>query len=187
MQTTPEVTYLGVEKTAALDKLISKEIAKLEKICDYIISINVAVESYSRRHRTGNYYRIRINLRIPPKHEMVVKRTSGTEGQLEPLPAVIRKTFEAAGRQLETLVEKQRKEIKAHNKKEVMALVDNIFRAEGYGYLRSLGGQQVYFHKNSCHDDWEKIEPGMNVRYISQEGEKGLQASSVEIIDKPTV
>ncbi len=185
MQVPPEITYEGVERTSALDDLINKNIAKLEKTCDYIISAHIAIESYSRRHRTGNYFRVRIDLRIPPKHEMVVKRTSEASRQFEPLPAIIRRTFDSAERQLESLVERQRHEVKVHPQNEVMAIVDKLFPDEGYGFLRSLDGQQIYFHKNSClHGEWERLKPGTGVRYTEQEGEKGPQASSVEIVDK---
>jgi cold shock CspA family protein len=116
---------------------------------------------------------------------MVVKRTSEASRQFEPLDAIIRRTFESAQRQLESLVEKQRNQVKAHTSNDVTALVDKIFRDEGYGFLRTLDGQQVYFHKNSClHGEWERLTPGTGVRYTEQEGEKGLQASSVEIVDK---
>jgi len=185
MQLPPEITYEGIEKNSTIDDLINKNIAKLEKICDYIISAHIAVESYNRRHSTGNYYRIRIALRIPPKHEIVVKHTSETGRQFEPLPAIIRRTFESAERQLESLVEKQRNEVKAHTRNETMAIVDKIFRDEGYGFLRALDGHQIYFHKNSClHGEWEILRTGINVRYTEQEGEKGSQASSIEIADK---
>ena len=185
MQVPPEITYEGVEKTSALDDLINKNIAKLEKICDYIVSVHVAIGSFSRRHRTGNYYRVRIDLRIPPRHEIVVKRTSETQRQFEPLPAIIRRTFASAEKQLESLVEKQRNEVKAHTKSGAMALVDKIFRDEDYGFLRTADGQQMYFHKNSClQGEWELLQPGTGVRYTEQEGEKGPQASSIEIVDR---
>jgi hypothetical protein len=35
------------------------------------------------------------------------------------------------------------------------------------------------------HDDFERIEIGTGVRFFATEGEKGLQASTVQIIDKP--
>src|SRR4030042_3032 len=49
----------------------------------------------------------------------------------------------------------QRRDVKSHPQNQVMAYVEKLFRDKGYGFLRSLDGQQVYFHKNSClHGEW---------------------------------
>lgn len=186
MQVPPEITYIGVERTAALDDLMQKQVARLEKICDYIISVHIAVQNYTQRHRTGNSYRVRVDTRIPRKQEMVVKRVSVASRRFEPLPTVIRRAFESAERKLGSLVERQRNEVKFHPQNQVMAFVDKVFQEEGYGFLKSLDGRQIYFHKNSClHREWERLRVGTGVRYTEEEGEKGPQATSLEIVDKP--
>jgi cold shock CspA family protein len=41
----------------------------------------------------------------------------------------------------------------------------------------------VYFHRNSVlHGDFERLSVGTEVRFSPEEGEKGLQASSVQVI-----
>ncbi len=186
MQLPPGIVYAGVERTPALDGVVHKQIAKLERICDYIVSIHVAIQNYTPRRRTGNSYRVRIDTRIPRGHEIVVKRVSVASRQFEPLPAVILRAFKSTQRQLGGLVERQRHEVKSHPQNQVAAFVEKIFRDEGYGFLRSLDGQQVYFHKNSClHGEWERLTVGTGVRYAEEQGERGPQASSLEIVDKP--
>jgi ribosome-associated translation inhibitor RaiA len=74
MQVPPEISIKGFEMTAAIDTLLQKQIARLERVCDYITSIRVAIEKEQSRHQTGNPYRIRLDIRVPPNHEMVVKR-----------------------------------------------------------------------------------------------------------------
>ncbi len=106
----------------------------------------------------------------------------------EPLQALIRRTFDSARRQLEKEVEKQRGEEKTSAQLQTQAVVEKIFRDEGYGFLRSLDGQQVYFHQNSVlHDHWNNMTAGTIVRYVPELGEKGLQASTVEMVNKPGV
>ncbi len=46
----------------------------------------------------------------------------------------------------------------------------------------------LYFHKNSVlGDEFERLEPGTGVRYVEEQGEKGPQASTIQIMDKPGV
>jgi cold shock CspA family protein/ribosome-associated translation inhibitor RaiA len=209
MQVAPEINYKDVEKTQALDTLIHKQIARLERVSNRVVRIHVTVEQEQGRHQEGNPYRVRLDIRVPPNHELVVSRQSvlhvdakpqakeepGEEAEKhasvtsrkdEPLPAVVRRTFDSARRQLEKLVERQRGEMKQHPQNEVTAYVEKLLRDEGYGFLRAIDGDQVYFHRNSTlHGEWERLSVGTGVRYTMELGEKGLQASSVEIVDKP--
>ena len=58
METEPEIMFKGINRTSYLDKLIERGIAKLERVCNYIISTRVTVEQIQTRHRTDNPYRI---------------------------------------------------------------------------------------------------------------------------------
>jgi len=211
MKVPPEIVYKGVEATTELDTLLQKQIARLEKVCDYIVSLQVSIEKEQGRHRLGNPYQVRVDIMIPPNHQIVVKRQSilyagsrlpaaedveiidedikhaaVTSRKEDPLPAVIRRAFDTSRRQLERFVERHRGEVKSHPQNRITAFVDRLFRVEGYGFLRSTEGQQIYFHKNSTlHGEWERMVVGTGVRYASELGEKGLQATSVEIVNKP--
>jgi len=186
MQVPLEISYRDVDKTDSIDSLIRQKVAKLEQVCDYMISCRVAVEKRHRHQRTGEPYRVRIDIRVPPEHELAVERISARGEREEPLPTTIRKAFEAARRQLKKLVEKQRGEVKRHPEQETMAFVSRIFREEGYGFLISPDGHEVYFRDSSVlHGDFDRLEIGTGVRYVEELGEKGPQASTLQIVDKP--
>lgn len=223
MQVPPEIVLKGIEVTPYINSLINKGIEKLEQVCDYIISTHIAVEPVQRRHLTGNAYRMRIDIRIPNRADIVVKRSSKSlkniEDRLEkiqiqqtatedpdierslpvgrspargqgmrdePLQALIRRTFESARRELEKVVDKQRGQVKTPAQQQMQAVIEKIFREQEYGFMRSLEGQQIYFHRNSVlHNHWEHLTVGTIVRYTPQLGEKGLQASTVEVVNKP--
>jgi len=186
MQVPPEISYRNIEKIEAIEDLVAEKIGKLEEVCDYMISCRVTVEQLHHRQQTANPYQVRIDVRVPPGHELVARRTSTEGKQEEPLAAVVRRAFEAMRRQLKELVERQRGEVKEHPQQQVMALVERVFPQEGYGFLRTLDGREVYFHRNSVlHEDFERLEIGTGVRLVEEVGEKGLQASTVEIVDKP--
>jgi cold shock CspA family protein/ribosome-associated translation inhibitor RaiA len=221
MQIPPGITVKGVEMTPLLDDIISKGISSLEKVHNRIISVRIALEKAQGRRQAGNPYRMRIDVKIPDRADIIVKRVSkaekkapgevfrpGTQSAVddeneteavqgrvpvprrkvpeEPLPALIRRTFDSARRELEKTVDKQRGEVKTPAYQQTQAIVEKIFRNQQYGFLRTLDGQQIYFHRNSVlHNHWERLKVGTAVRYTLELGEKGLQASTVEPVNKP--
>ena len=61
-----------------------------------------------------------------------------------------------------------------------------IFHEEGYGFLETLEGRQIYLHENSVlHRDFERLRLGTGVYFTEESGEEGPQGVSIEITDKP--
>lgn len=181
------ISFRDVEKTDDIEELIRAKAAKLEKICDHIISCRVAVEKPHEHQQSGNAFRVRINMRVPPGHDLVVRRES-TGGYLhEKLPVVLSSAFDAAFRQLKKLVDKQLGQVKAHPEQEKTAFVIRLNADKGYGFIKTQEGRELYFHRNSVlNDDFDRLEIGTEVRYAAAEGDEGPKASTVQIIDKPS-
>jgi ribosome-associated translation inhibitor RaiA len=101
-----ELTFRDVAKTDSLERLIRNKVDRLEKVCGYISGCRIVVEK-PQAHR-GNPHRVRIDVTVPPGHELVAER-GPMEGNIqEELGHVIRETFDGMERQLKELVEKQR-------------------------------------------------------------------------------
>jgi cold shock CspA family protein/ribosome-associated translation inhibitor RaiA len=181
-----EISYRNVVKTDTIDNLIRDKAAKLDRMCDHLVSCRVAVERPHQHQQSGRDYRVRINLKLPPGHELVIVRES-TEGVLhQRLDNVIREAFNAAQTQVRGLTAKQSGRIKRHPEQEVMGIVENVFPEDGYGFIRAADGHQIYFHENSVlQGDFERLVRGTGVRYSETEGDNGWQASTVQIVDKP--
>ncbi|HBB31357.1 MAG TPA: DNA-binding protein [Cyanobacteria bacterium UBA8803] len=185
-----EITYRDVERTESIDELIHEKVAKLEGVCNYISSCHIAIEKPHDRPRSGSPYRVRLDITVPPSHELVAESNPGEGTQYDPLDVVIRDAFKAARRQLKKLTEQQRGKVKtkAYETQDSTGLVTKLFPEEGYGFLRSLEGREIYFHRNSVlNDDFERLELGTGVRFFVEQGEQGPQASTVQIVDKPGV
>ncbi len=182
-----EIAFKGIEHSDEIDALIREEADKLEKVCHYMIRCRVAVEKRQQHQEVGNPYRVRIDMTVPPGHELVIKREPSKGDMHDPLDIVIKHAFTSAARQLRKLVEQQRGEIKTHPDQQVMAVVHKLFPIEGYGFLRTVDTQdEVYFHRNSVlHGEFDRLTIGLGVRYTAELGEKGLQATSVQIVDTP--
>ncbi|MFZ0243504.1 MAG: HPF/RaiA family ribosome-associated protein [Desulfobacterales bacterium] len=187
MEIPPEIAYRNVEKSAGLEELIREKAAKLDEIHDKLISCRIAVEK-AQEQSSGSPYRVRIVLRVPPGKELVVAREPG-EGQVnERLTTAVNSAFDAIRRQLIKLKEIQQGEVKTHPQQDLIGHVVRLFPRNDYGFIRSVEGRELFFHRNSVlNEDFDRLEIGTGVRYFPGEGDKGPQASTVQIVDKPGV
>jgi len=180
-----EIAYRNVKHTADIDALIQRKAAKLEEVCPYLTSCRVTIEQPQHFQDSGNAYLVRIEVHVPPKHDIVVKNKSGKRDMHDPLAKILRDTFQATRRRLQVLVEKQRRDVKFHAFQQVTAWIEKLFPAEGYGFLRTIDGRELYFHRNSVlHDDFDQLQAGAGVRFVEESGENGPQASTVELEDR---
>jgi len=181
-----EISYRGVEKTEPIEALLHEKCAKLERYCDHINSCRISIEKPQEHQTSGNPYRVRLDITIPPGKEIAVIKGNGKGDMHKELHAVIRDAFDAARRQVQKINDKQNREVKLHTDNIAQAIVNKIFPDDGYGFLKTLDGRNVYFHQHSVlHDDFSRLAIGTSVRFVEEIGEKGPQATSVQIIDKP--
>ncbi len=184
-----EITFRGVQASEEIKELIGQKADKLDRIGDNLISCRVAVEKKQKHQQSGAPYRVRVNMRLPPGQELVVDSGEGGDGSPnDDLPGVIRGVFESALRQVKKLNERRQDDVKEHPAQETSAVVVRLFAENGYGFLKSAAGREVFFHRNSVvNDDFDRLEVGTGVRFVEVAGEEGPQASTVQIVDKPGV
>ncbi len=182
-----EIMFRDVERTPHLESLIHQEAEKLEKFHNNLIHCRVAVEKPQEHQQSGNPYRIRLEILVPKNPEIVVTRDPGKEEMHLSLESVLKDAFKTAQRRLKKLEAKQRGEVKSHPQQESNAVVEKLFPDKGYGFLRTVDGQEIFFHRNSVlYNDFERLDIGTGVNFIKEMGEKGPQASTVRIVDKPS-
>ncbi len=114
MQIPLEVSYRNITKTDELEKLIREKTNKLEKVCDHITSCRIAIEKPQKYLNYGSPYRIRIDIRIPQGHEVVIKREPGEGNKTEPLHSIVREAFDAARRKAKEICKIQKSKVRAH-------------------------------------------------------------------------
>jgi len=181
-----EITFRDVERTPELEDLIHAEVDKLDKVHQNLIRCRVAVEKPQEHQESGNPYRVRLQVLAPKNPEIVVTRDPGDEDMHTPLESVIKDAFKAAQRQVKKLEAQQRHQVKSHPQQEVSAVVEKLYPDQGYGFLRTVDGQEIFFHRHSVlQDDFDRMEVGTGVNFFKEMGKKGPQASSVRIVDKP--
>ncbi|HEX3019600.1 MAG TPA: HPF/RaiA family ribosome-associated protein [Chitinispirillaceae bacterium] len=186
MQIPLEITFRDVEKTQELEELIRRKAAKLDKIFDHINSCRVIVEKLQKHQSTGQPYRVRLDIKIPPGHELVVSRDPSKGNLHLDVATEIRWAFEAAARQIKELVARLNGDVKVHPHQQVQGIIEKIFFNEDAGFIRTVDGREIFFHKNSLlRFSFDQLRVGMGVRFAEEMGEKGPQATSVQIIEIP--
>ncbi len=186
MQVPLEITFRDVPRTTEIEQLIHEKVGKLEELTDALTSGEVVVERRHKSRQSGNPYRVRLTFNMPPGHRLVAERKSIPQEDEQPLSAVVREAFEALRRQLKKVLERQRGEVKAHPDQAVGAIVDELEKGQGYGFLRTLDGRQIYFHENAvANGEFDRLTVGTGVRFSEELGEDGPQATVVQIVDKP--
>jgi len=183
-----DITYRNLEKTPAIDNLVRAKANKLEEVCDHIIGCHVAIEQTHTHPSQGSPYQVRLDVTVPPGHELAVTKNPSKGVQYDSLESVIRDAFDAAWRQLRDLTEQQQNRTKRHPEQAVGGIVTKLFPSQSYGFLKTLTGQEVYFHANSVlQGDFDRITVGSGVQFFMSEGINGPQASTVRIVDKPGI
>lgn len=88
-------------------------------------------------------------------------------------------SFDFLDRELREYDRKRQGLVKTHEGSP-MGVVSEIFPTEGYGFIRSRDGDEVYFHRNALKDiQFEELRVGSTVTFGHESGEKGLQATWV--------
>ena len=184
METEPKIVFEHIDASDAVRQRILDEIAHLTQFHGRITSCRVVVSAPEKHKHKGNLYQVRIHLVVPGRGEITVRpSTARHQWNQDPLVA-IRNAFDAARRQLEDKTRRMRGDVKAHEGQD-HGTVARIFPDDGYGFIASADGQEIYFHRNSVvGEHFADLKPGAAVRYVAEPGEKGAQASTVHIVGK---
>jgi len=180
-----QTTFRNMERSAAVAALVQEEADKLDRYFHRITSCRVIVEAPHRRHRYGDPFYIRIELGVPGKELVVIHEpTLKHEGQHKDVYVAIRDAFKAMRRQLQDHVRCLRHDVKTHHPVP-HAKVSKLFPKEGYGFIETPDGREIYFHKNSVlHSALEHLDIGDEVIFSEEAGDKGPQATSIRLAGK---
>lgn len=180
-----QITFQDMEPSPALETLIHEHAAKLDRFCDHIMRCHVLLAAPHHHQRQGKLYEVHIDLTVP-QGELVVTRAKPASHAHEDVRVAIRDAFDAIRRELEDHVRRHRLDVKTHAVP-VHGTVVRLFPDDGYGFIETSEGQEVYFHRNSVTDErFDELKPGREVRLTIAEGEsaQGWQASTVTPVGK---
>jgi cold shock CspA family protein len=180
MQIPMTVAFEGLEESDAVQKEARDRAADLERFSDRITPCRVVIARPHHHGRQGGVYCVRIDLTVPGE-EIVVNREHRFDERHEDVFVAMRDAFHAARRQLEDHVRRVRGQVKAHGGP-ARGRVAKLFPREGYGFISTPEGREVYFQRESIvGGDFEHVRIGDELWFAEESGEKGPQASSVHL------
>lgn len=182
MQIDTIISFKGMKPSPAIEEDIRGRVQHLEQFHERIVACRVVVEVPHRHGHKGKIYHIHIDLSVPGG-EIVVTREAGLDHAHEDVYVALRDAFSAAQRQLEDHVRKHSGyRVKQHPMPEQGEVV-RLFAEEGYGFIETSDGREVFFSQESVNKDgWNSIDVGSAVRLSEAEGDKGPYALSVTVI-----
>lgn len=177
-----EIDFTDCEPSEAVRKKIEKKLERLQRFYDRIISCHVTVR-IPHLHRVVHFYHIQIRLEIPEK-VFLVNREPGKNYAHTDINVAIRDAFNKLTRQLEDFT-KHRKERPRPKVAPPHGKVKMLNPQEGYGFVVTKEGEEIYFHENSIvGDNITQLHPGMEVRFEAEMGEKGPQVTSMQVVGR---
>jgi cold shock CspA family protein len=181
MQRSLQTRWLHITASPVVEQVVRAEAAKLERALGRITGCAVTLESTSRHHRqSGSKYRVRIELSVPGG-TLVVGRDPDKGWTRGDLYGAVKSAFREARRQLEDHVRRIDGRVKAHAPS-ARARVARVFPEDGYGFLETADGREIYFHERSVlRGAFPRLRVGSPVRYAEEPGREGPQASTVEL------
>jgi cold shock CspA family protein/ribosome-associated translation inhibitor RaiA len=184
MQVPLQIAFEHVGHSDALEATVRKEAQRLERFHDRITSTRVVIARPQHRHHKGDTYCVRIHVAVPGGKHVDVTREPAATGRHEDAHVTIRDAFDAAGRQLQDEIRKLGGEVKAHETPPHGAIV-KLASERDHGFISASDGREIYFHRNSVADaKFDDLKVGQEVRFSESVGEKGPQATFVQVIGK---
>lgn len=181
MQTPPQVSFDDLPVDEQVRAAAFDHVAALERLWDRITGCHVVIAQPHRHHRQGRLWSIRVEL-VVPGGEIVVNHEHQQDQAHEDVFVALRDAFEAAERQLEEHVRRLREAEKARPERP-HGRISQIFPLQGYGFIKTSDGRDVYFHRNALSDhDYAAADIGTAVWFSEEEGHDGPQAIHVEVL-----
>ncbi len=106
MQTDPILSYHNIDASPAVESLIHRRIAMLQRRDDRITGCEVMMEAPQKKQRHGRVFRVRLNLRMPGP-DLTISRKSAQGSAQDDLMMAVNRAFSAAEKAL-----KRRKKVR---------------------------------------------------------------------------
>jgi ribosomal subunit interface protein len=176
-----QISFHGVDHSDAIEQYIRTRAGKLDTFDRRVVACRVAVEHPHRHSQHGEHYRVRVDITVPGG-ELVTERVRPGQRTYEDVYAAIDEAFDDAGRRLQDFVQRRRGDTKRHERAR-HGLVIKLFSYEGYGFVQTSEGDELYFHRNAVlNGAFARLKLGAWVRFVEDATESGPHASTVELL-----
>ena len=113
MQAPAEVVFIELPRAAWAEAYVEKRIQRLDRLAGDAVSCHVMLGREQHSQRTGNMYRVTLNVRLPPNYDLAVTKERAIGDVRTELRALVRAAFEAMERLVKEAVQRRRGDVKA--------------------------------------------------------------------------
>jgi len=167
-----------------VERLIRENVSGLVSLIGPPVACRVNIERTRRFRNGGNPFRVRIRVMMPGNGELNVERFPSGIRMNEPLSTALLNAFAIIRRRIADPEGTGEPCFFRRPNMEYGAVVVRLSREDGWGYLKTINGREIFFSRESVHDDgFDRMAPGTGVWFIEKEGIEGPWASHVRIID----
>jgi ribosomal subunit interface protein len=176
-----QITFRQMEPSAALEARVRELAQRLDRYSSLIMGCHVTINAPHQHHHQGKLYEVHIHLTVPGG-EIVASKQHHEHHSHEDAFVALRDAFRAAERQLEDYERVHRHDVK-HHEPWPSGWISLLSPAEDFGRIETSDGRSIYFHRNSVvGEDFDRLTSGAEVRFVEEAGERGPQASSVQLV-----
>ncbi|MGR3321811.1 MAG: HPF/RaiA family ribosome-associated protein [Pseudooceanicola sp.] len=184
MQIDPIISFRNMDPSPAVEEVVARRIAVLERLSDRITGCEVTLDAPQKRKVHGRVFRVRLNLHVPGP-DLTVEREVAQGSARDDLVLAVNRAFSAAEKQIKRQKKTMgRVEVK-HHPPVLHGEITQIEPELGHGWLRADDGREVYFQRDAMTaDDWDRLERGTRLRFREEQGDKGPFATGVTLAEK---
>jgi|RhiMetdeSRZDD1v2_1073273.scaffolds.fasta_scaffold82455_6 ribosome-associated translation inhibitor RaiA len=106
MNTLPEITFHGIEKSEAIERRVLEKVAKLERHFGRMTRCRVVIEAPNRSPEKLKIFQIKIEISLPRRQPIVITHERTGSHAHDELPLLIREAFDAALRKVDDMAYK---------------------------------------------------------------------------------
>jgi ribosome-associated translation inhibitor RaiA/cold shock CspA family protein len=188
MQRALQITFKGMEGSAAWEALIRQRVNHLETLYPRLVGCRVVVEVPHRGSETAKVpIGVTVEADVPGRGPVIGKDKEDRREAKEDHTAALNNAFDAVERQLEKISDWQNGEVKPHEDAGQSGMVVRLFPEQNYGFIEMDNSPELYFTRNAVvGGDFDELTVGMMVQVTraTDEGPMGPQASSVRLLDR---
>lgn len=181
MPTGPVIHFRDLQPSPAIEALVRKRAARLDRLGDGVIGCEVILDAPGPARHHGREVRVRLCVGVPGP-DLSVERVVIRGDVQEALRMAVNRAFSAMEEQLKQRAERlDVTDVKPHPP-HLHGSVTELERELGYGVLKADDGREVYFQRDVLNDDdWARLGLGMRLRFRERIGDKGPYATAVSI------
>ena len=180
-----QLIFHGFGPSPALAALIHQDVERLTRHQLRMTSCRVTLDKPHRHHQKGNLFSVRVDLRIPGR-QIIVTRSPDLHQAHQDIRVLIHDVFDEVSRRLSEISGRRRDHDRQWTPSRpltvgrVVRMVREPGVNEGYGFIQTQEGREVYFNgKSVLNKKFDHLKVGAWVRFAEEAGENGPQASTV--------